>query len=144
MGFPEVHMQRHILYSLAATLLWGFWAILVKISAGRIGHWPSVMVYTMASMATTAVIFTVLGGSLKGVDLSGATVAAGAGILGGLAIVFFQKALSVGPVGISTALTALYPVLAVAFGVLFLKERLSPVNLAGIALAVVAGVLISL
>jgi transporter family protein len=137
-------MQKHILYSLAATLLWGVWAVLVKIASGRIGHWPSVMVYTIASVTTTLVIFTVLGKSLRGMDISGTAVAAAAGILGGLAIVFFQKALSVGPVSTSTALTALYPVLAVIFGVFFLKERLSPVNTIGIAMAVVAGILISL
>ncbi len=137
-------MQKHIVYSLAATTLWGVWAILIKLSAQRIGHWPSVMIYTIASVTTTVVIFTGLGKSLRGVETTGVLIAVAAGILGGLAVVFFQKALSLGPVSTSTAISALYPIFAVAFGVLFLRERLSPLNYAGIAMALVAGVLISL
>lgn len=137
-------MQRHILYSLVATSMWGIWAILVKLAAERIGHWPSVMVYTIASVTTTVVIFTSLGKSLRAMDPSGVVIAIAAGVLGGLAVVFFQKALSIGPVSTTTAISALYPVFAVIFGVVFLKERLSPLNYAGIAMALVAGVLISL
>ena len=40
-------MEKHIMFSLTATVLWGFWAILVKISSTRIGHWPSILVYTI-------------------------------------------------------------------------------------------------
>lgn len=137
-------MQKHILYGLVATCMWGVWAILVKLASGRIGHWPSVMVYTLASVTTTVVIFTSLGKSLRGMDPAGVWIAVAAGVLGGLAVVFFQKALSVGPVSTTTAISALYPVFAVVFGVLFLKERLSPLNYAGIAMALAAGVLISL
>ena len=137
-------MQKHILYSLAATGMWGIWAILIKLSAQRIGHWPSVMVYTIASVTTTVVIFMSLGKSLRGLDSAGVAIAVAAGILGGLAVVFFQKALSEGPVSTTTALSALYPIFAVVFGVVFLKERLSALNYAGIVMALAAGVLISL
>lgn len=137
-------MQKHILYSLVATVMWGVWAILIKLSAQRIGHWPSVMVYTIASVTTTVVIFMVLGKSLRDMDATGAAIAVAAGILGGLAVVFFQKALSEGPVSTTTAMSALYPIFAVVFGVLFLKEKLSVLNFVGIAMALAAGVLISL
>jgi len=143
-GSGGIALQKHILYSLAATSMWGVWAILIKLSAQRIGHWPSVMVYTIASVTTTVVIFTSLGKSLRGMEATGVAIAVVAGILGGLAVVFFQKALSEGPVSTTTAISALYPIFAVAFGVLFLKERLSALNYAGIAMALAAGVLISL
>ncbi|HRW78638.1 MAG TPA: EamA family transporter, partial [Candidatus Sabulitectum sp.] len=67
-----------------------------------------------------------------------------AGVLGGLALIFFQKAVSCGPVSTSTALSALYPVLAVVFGVFVLKEQPSTTNLIGILLAIAGGVLISI
>lgn len=131
------------MFSLAATVLWGMWAVLVKISSERIGHWPSVMVYTVFSVVTVTVLFTALGQSLRTADTTGVLVAGAAGVMGGLALIFFQKAVSSGPVSTSTALTSLYPVLAVLFGLLILRERLSTVNMIGIALAISGGILIS-
>lgn len=136
-------MQKHIMYSLGATVLWGMWAVLVKISSTKLGHWPSVLIYTMFSLGTVAILFFSLGQSLKNVNSSGFLIAGLAGILGGLALVLFQKAVSCGPVSTSTALTALYPVIAIVFGVLFLKENLSALNVIGVFLAIAAGVLIS-
>ena len=118
--------------------------MLAKLSAQRLGHWPSVLIYTLISAATTLTVFTVTGKTLRDMDGTGALQAAAAGILGGLAAVFFQKALSDGPVSTTTALSALYPIIAVIFGAVFLRERLTPLNYVGIALALAAGILISL
>jgi uncharacterized membrane protein len=137
-------MQKHIMYSLAATVLWGIWAVLVKISTTRIGHWPSILIYTLFSLTTVVILFFGLGQNMRQANIPGILVAGLAGILGGLALVFFQKALSCGPVSTSTALTALYPVFAVIFGVFFLKEHLSVLNIIGVFLAIAAGILISL
>jgi uncharacterized membrane protein len=132
------------MYSLAATVLWGIWAVLVKISTTRIGHWPSILIYTLFSLTTVVILFFGLGQNMRQANIPGILVAGLAGILGGLALVFFQKALSCGPVSTSTALTALYPVFAVIFGVFFLKEHLSVLNIIGVFLAIAAGILISL
>ncbi|MEA3265928.1 MAG: EamA family transporter [Candidatus Fermentibacteria bacterium] len=136
-------MQKHIVYSLGATVLWGMWAVLVKISSTKLGHWPSVLVYTMFSLGTVAILFFSLGQTLKNMNVSGFLIAGLAGVLGGLALVLFQKAVSCGPVSTSTALTALYPVIAIVFGAFFLKENLSTLNVIGVFLAIAAGILIS-
>jgi len=132
------------MFSLTATVLWGFWAILVKISSTRIGHWPSIMVYTVFSLVTVLVLFIGLGQSLRNIDTPGMLIAGAAGILGGLALVFFQKAVSSGPVSTSTAISALYPTIAVVFGIFILKEQPSAINLIGILLALAGGILISI
>lgn len=137
-------MEKHIMFSLTATVLWGFWAILVKISSTRIGHWPSILVYTIFSVATVLILFFALGQTLRNADTTGVVIAAVAGVVGGLALIFFQKAVSCGPVSTSTALSALYPVLAVVFGIFVLKEQPSVTNLIGILLALAGGVLISI
>lgn len=139
-----ITMPKHIMYSLAATVLWGIWAILAKLASIRIGHWPSVLVYTLFSTATVTILFLSTSQSLRNSGAHGILFAGVSGIVGGLAIVFFQKAVSCGPVSTSTALTALYPVLAVIFGVFFLKENLSTINTIGVFLAIAAGVLISI
>jgi uncharacterized membrane protein len=118
--------------------------VLVKISTTRIGHWPSILIYTLFSLTTVVILFFGLGQNMRQANIPGILVAGLAGILGGLALVFFQKALSCGPVSTSTALTALYPVFAVIFGVFFLKEHLSVLNIIGVFLAIAAGILISL
>ena len=137
-------MEKHIMFSLAATVLWGFWAVLVKISSTRIGHWPSIMVYTLFSLVTVLVLFIGLGQTLKNTDTGGMLIAGAAGVLGGLALVFFQKAVSTGPVSTSTAISALYPTIAVVFGIFVLKEQPSVTNLIGILLALAGGILISI
>ncbi len=137
-------MEKHITFSLVATVLWGFWAILVKMSSTRIGHWPSIMIYTLFSLFTVVLLFLSLGQTLRNADTTGMLIAALAGVLGGLALIFFQKAVSCGPVSTSTALSALYPVLAVVFGIFVLKEQPSTTNLIGILLAIAGGVLISI
>ena len=137
-------MEKHIMFSLTATVLWGFWAILVKISSTRIGHWPSIMIYTIFSVVTVLILFIGLGHSLRNADTAGILIAGTAGVIGGLALIFFQKAVSCGPVSTSTALSALYPVLAVIFGIFVLKEQPSVTNLIGILLALAGGVLISI
>ncbi len=87
--------------------------------------------------------FFSFGQSIRHFDTTGIILAASAGALGGLALVFFKKAVSSGPVSTVTAISALYPVIAIIFGVVFLKENLSATNATGIIPAVVAGVFIS-
>ncbi|MBI5367195.1 MAG: EamA family transporter, partial [Planctomycetes bacterium] len=54
----------------------------------------------------------------------------------------YMSALDGGEASLVVSLTALYPGITILLAVLFLKERLAPINLVGIALALVAGVLI--
>jgi hypothetical protein len=87
-------MQKHIMYSLAATVLWGIWAVLVKISTTRIGHWPSILIYTLFSLTTVVILFFGLGQNMRQANIPGILVAGLAGILGGLALVFFHSSVS--------------------------------------------------
>ncbi len=143
-GEVTYSMQKHIIFSLGATVLWGFWAVLVKLSASRTGHWQTVMIYTLFSTLTIAALFVVRGESLRNPDTLGVIFAAAAGILGGLAVISYHKAVASGPVSTSTAISALYPVIAVIFGMTVLREQPSATGIIGIILAVAGGVLISL
>jgi len=136
-------MEKHITWGIIATILWGLWAVLLKLSSTRLGHWQSVLVYTVFSVITVVVLYFSLGENTRHFETTGVILAASAGVLGGLALVFFQKAVSSGPVSTVTAISALYPVIAIVFGVVFLRENLSTTNFIGIILAVAAGVLIS-
>jgi len=135
-------MSRSLLFSLAATLLWGVWGISAKLAADRMGHWPSLFLYSVVSFATISVMFTVSGSSLRGIPQSALILAAVAGLSGGLAVASFQKALSCGPLSTTISITALYPMIPVLYGVIILSERITPARGAGMGLAIIAGVLL--
>ena len=139
-----ISMPKHVVYSLMATALWGFWAVFAKLAADRIGHHSSALIYSAASFLTVLGIFIASGSTLRGTGITGGVLAVSAGITGGLAVASFQKAMSCGPLGTSVTITALYPAIPVVFGLLFLAERLSATKLAGVVLAIAAGVLLSL
>ena len=137
-------MPKHVVYSLMATGLWGFWAIFAKLSADRIGHQASALICSAFAFLTVLGIFLVSGQSLRNTGIAGGVLATLAGLLGGMAVVSFQKAMSTGPLGTSVSLTALYPAIPVLFGLLFLAEKLPPAKIAGILLAIAAGVMLSI
>ena len=137
-------MPKHVLYSLMATGLWGFWAIFAKLSADRIGYQSSALIYSAASFLTVLAVFLLSGHHVRSAGLAGSVFAVLAGVLGGLAVASFQRAMSSGPLGTTVSLTALFPAVPVLFGLLFLAERLSPVKLVGVVLAVAAGFLLSI
>lgn len=69
--------------------------------------------------------------------------AAGVGAAGILAYWMLFQALRTGPVGPSVAVSALYPAVTVALGVLVLREQLTWRGLVGTAMAVGAAVLLA-
>jgi len=140
----RISMPKHVMYTLMATVLWGFWAVLAKLSADRIGYYSSALIYSAFSFLTVLVIFLVMGQNFRNTGIPGGTIAAAAGVLGGLALISFQRAMSTGPLGTSVSLTALYPAIPVIFGLLVLSEKLSVTKGAGIVLAIAAGILLSL
>jgi uncharacterized membrane protein len=137
-------MPKHIVYSLLATGLWGFWAVFAKLSADRIGHQASALIYSAASFLTVVLMFALSGQSLRNTGSAGSLFAVLAGALGGLAVVCFQRAIAAGPLSTTVSLTALYPAIPVVYGLLILAERLSPVRLTGVVLAIAAGFLLTI
>lgn len=135
-------MSRSLLFSLAATLLWGVWGITAKLAADRLGHWPSLLLYSTVSFIIITTMFVLSGSALRHIPVQGALLAVAAGLSGGLAVAAFQKALSCGPLSSSISLTALYPLIPVLYGVMILSEKITAARGAGMVLAIVAGVLL--
>lgn len=96
----------------------------------------------LASFALAVTVFMLAGTPLpRGRGLWAALVA---GAFGGAGYVLFMKALKTGKASVVMPLTALYPAVTVVLAVAFLGERLTPVRAAGIALAILAAILLSL
>jgi len=135
-------MSKAMIYSLIATGLWGVWGITAKLAADRIGHLPSLFIFTGISFATVLLIFIFTGTTLKEASTPGILIAVAAGLAGGLAVTAFQKALSCGPLSSSISLTSLYPLIPILYGVLLLGEKVTVAKGAGMGLAIVAGILL--
>ncbi len=100
-------------------------------------------VYFLSALASFALaVFAVAGTPVpKGRGLWAALVA---GVFGGAGYVLFMKAVQEGKASVVIPLTALYPAVTVALAVLLLGEGMTMLRAAGIALAVIAAVLLSL
>jgi transporter family protein len=135
-------MKAWVIYSLLCLILWGLWGFVLKIGYSG-SSW--VQVYFLSSLASFTIALTVFLLYRAPISINKyAIIAAFAGVLGGLGYVFFVKALETGEASIVIPLTALYPALTAIVATSFLGEKLSAIKGLGIALAVVAAVLLSM
>jgi drug/metabolite transporter (DMT)-like permease len=141
--------RREWLLIVGASLGFGGFFLLIDASHGAGGAvwWPLLMIkLTGVIVVVAAVSLLVPMGRAPAVKLGTAALLvgslAGLGDLGGN--LFFVLASSEGELAVVIVLTSLYPVSTAILARLFLHERLSPVRLAGVALAIVGVVLIGL
>jgi drug/metabolite transporter (DMT)-like permease len=148
---PTYHGSRtsEWLLILGAALGFGGFFLFIDAShdAGGSVWWPLLMVKLAGVLAvvSAALILAPLG-RFPGIKLGAAALlvgtVAGFGDLGGN--LFFVLASGEGELAVVIVLTSLYPVVTAILARVFLHERLSPLRLAGVALAIVGVVLISL
>ncbi len=148
---PTYHGSRRNewLLILGAALGFGGFFLLIDASheAGGAVWWPLLMVKIagVTSVSLAALVLLPFG-RFPAVKLGAAAVlmggVAGVGDLGGN--LFFVLASGEGELAVVIVLTSLYPVVTAILARMFLHERLSPVRLLGVALAITGVVLIGL
>lgn len=129
-------------FSVMALILWGVWGFLSKVATRQL---PSESVYLLAICGHGVVLgYIWLSGGLSLPWHPWALGAAlGAGLCMAFGLLFFFKALVGGAATVVVPLTALYPLVTVVLSWAVLREEMTPRHLAGIALALVAGWLLS-
>jgi transporter family protein len=129
-------------YSLLVIVLWGIVGLFQKLGTNRVSA-DSLLIWLMAGyvlllpwlLATTSL------STLRGRDILIGTLA---GITNGLgAWVLFASLESGAKASVAVPLTALNPLLTILLAMVFLAERLTPLQWVGIALAIIAGAMIS-
>jgi uncharacterized membrane protein len=140
--------RREWLLIFAAALGFGAFFLFIDASHGAGGAvwWPLLMVKLAGVLAVVAAVLVLLPlGRFPGIRLGTAALlvgsVAGLGDLGGN--LFFVLASGEGELAVVIVLTSLYPVVTAILARLLLHERLSPLRLAGVALAILGVVLIS-
>jgi uncharacterized membrane protein len=131
-----------ILLSFAALLLFGGWVVAADLATRSLSALNGVLLSYVASLGLVGGYALLARNPISGSRtdvlfalLSGAFLATGT--------VAFYAALDRGSIAIVSAIAALYFVVPVVVGVLYFDAQLSPTNVAGLGLAVVAVVLIA-
>lgn len=135
-------IRQTVLLSLCAGAGFGVFFIAIDHSAGSEGIWNIVV----ARYGAIGALLLALGWSLsqETLTVSGSAVRSGlpfilmAGVSDALANLFYQWAVSTGPIALVTTLTSLFPAATVALSLVILKERPRPIQWAGGVLALAA------
>jgi transporter family protein len=142
-------MSRWLLWTLLAVTSWGIWALLGKLigdtfspaltqALSTLGILPVILLMIFSFRLSTTRTNSDKNNQ-KVYRFRGALFGLGAGILTCLGNVAYYEVLNQGTKAATVVpLTALYPVVTILLAVLFLKERLSYVQFAGLALSLCA------
>lgn len=124
-------------FSVMTISLWGLWAFLPKIATRYISP-PSAMIYEVMAGALMAVIIWKRVGPGITLKQRASVYAFGNGIIGYAGVLFYLYAISKQDTILVAPLSASFPIMTLVLGVIFLKERFSVANYAGILMAFVA------
>lgn len=133
-----------LVYAVASVAFWGVWGFMGKLALRHL-NWIQVSLFYGFSIV---IVFSALLLASRHRDdgwaWSGIWVGALTGVLGTAGLIAFYLALDRGKASVVVPLIGVYPIVTALLSVVFLGERLSPVQIAGVGLAIVAVVLISL
>jgi transporter family protein len=135
-------VKEWILPTSLSLLAWGLWAYLPKIATRYVDP-KSAMVYQALGGVLIGLGFLIVLKFRVEFNLPGFSYNLVIGLLGFSGAFMYLVAVSKGPLTLVTPITALYPMLAIILGFVFLNEAISLKQGVGIAMSLVAIYLIS-
>jgi transporter family protein len=135
-------MPLWLVLSIVTFALWGFWGFFAKIASDSIDARSAAILQGLGAFVVTLGILATQRFRIE-THLGGTSAALIAGAVFMVGIVTFTTALSGGRASIVVPLSALYPVVTIALGIIFLSEALSLSQASGVGLALIAIVLMS-
>ena len=131
-----------VLPVLLTIFFWGLWAFLPKLAIRSIGP-LSILVYEYIGGFVVAGATLVYLGFKLDVEPRGIALSAVSGLFAFLGVLTYLWAIRAGPVSLTAAATALYPLLTITLAVVLLNEPMSARQIAGAVLAITAIVLLA-
>ncbi len=127
-------MPKWLVYSVLTLLLWGGWGVLGKVVGDDLSPSESQAFSTLGLLPLIAVLGLRKSAACSPRLTRGLIFGFLSGLLAGAGNIAYYHALSVGGAASTvTPLTALYPVVTILLAVLFLREKVSRIQIAGIA-----------
>lgn len=135
-------MQGWILPTFGALVLWGFWGFIPKLTTSYLSPKNAVVYEVLGGLLLA---FIVLASSKFQLDFhpKGSVFAIVTGMLGLLGAFCFLLAVSKGPVTLVATVSALYPIVSILLAVFLLHESVSLRQWVGIAMAILAMILVT-
>jgi transporter family protein len=144
MALHEALKSRWFWYSILCVLCWGAWALLSKLGSREIPPQTMQFLFTVGALPVGIALLMARRFELEK-SVKGISYAVLNGILAGIGgLTLFAAYHTNGSTSVITAATALYPMITVVLAVLILRERLTTVQILGLAFAGAAFVLFSL
>jgi len=135
-------MSSWLPLALVSLGLWGIWGVLAKVATQQLGPKSAYLLGIFGYVPVLSILLYETGGRVPWLPW-GWAAALGAGLSTGFGLFFFFRALHHGAASVVVPLTSLYPVVTVTLSWLFLRESLTPRQLTGLVLALVAVWLLS-
>ncbi len=135
-------MEKWLLYSLLALFIYGLWGFFPKLAVTYIKP-LSALIYEIPGAIAVGIIALVIAGFRLDCHPKGIMYAFLTGFCGMLGTLFFLAAAKQGRISIVVSMTALYPLITIILAAIFLKEPLTIKQIAGMALALAAILLMS-
>ena len=135
-------MKAWFLFTMAAIVLWGIYGIAFAIASTQLSL-PTAQVVTSLGLLAPA-LFLIRSVWRERRQTRGLWIGLASGICGAVGNLTLLAALRTGRPAIVVPVTALYPLVTVIIAVAFMRERARVVQVIGIALAIVAVVLLSI
>src|SRR6266480_825177 len=133
-----------LMFTVIALVFWGITGVTQKLSTNRISSELSFLWFAYAMIAISAVLVLTVSIQWYVRPLMFWLAVAG-GTLNGLgALTSFAALESGGKASIVISLISLFPLVTVAFAVIVLREHLTAVQTTGVALAILAAILLSM
>jgi len=139
----ELQLSRSLLYAFAALVAFGLAAVFQKVATNRVSAETAFATFA-AGFIPSLILILFLEPLSVNLPVAPALWAIAGGLLNGLGVLATLAAYRRGgKASVVTPLAALYPVLTVILAVVFLGERVATLQIAGITLALIGGVLLS-
>lgn len=137
-----VRVVNWLIFSMLTVIFWGFWGFLIKLASSQL-DWQQVFIAT-SSITFVFSLLTYVSIKPSGeTGFQGASYALVAGVLGALALIFFNIAIKEGEAIVVVPVTSLYPVITVVLSYFILSEKLTFTKGLGVIPALIAIVLVS-
>ena len=145
MNAPTTKRYAWLLYCLVAIVLWGVWGIISKAAEKEVSPIPMQVISTIGVLVVWVLLLSpnvrtvAPTGDRRRHLLLGGTFAFCTGLCGGLGnLAMLQSFNEGGEASAVLPLTGMFPLVTVFLAVILLRERLNRIQIAGIALALVA------
>jgi uncharacterized membrane protein len=135
-------MPNWFYLAVTTVILWGVWGMLLKLAVDRLGPNTTFFFHSVA-FAIVVVGYKFAAGFKVATETPAILLAVGAAVFAASGALSMVNALARGTASTVFPIVALYPAVTVLLSLAFLKERLSPPQGLGVALAILAGFLLS-